>query len=77
MPPAKKPRAPKAPPESRMTTISISAPPEMRDQIDARAIEMGLSRSQYVVKLMLRDLVKAGLINEEEWFEKMAERKRR
>jgi hypothetical protein len=76
MPPAKKPRA-KTPPESRMTTITICAPPDMRDQIDARAIEMGLSRSQYVVKLLLRDLVKAGLINEEEWFAKMAERKRR
>jgi hypothetical protein len=59
------------------TTISISVQPGLPDLIDARVMELGLNRSEYVVKLILRDMIEDGLISEKEWFEKLAARKRK
>lgn len=84
---------PSTKPESRTAvTISISVKPEMPEKINQRIRDLGISRSLYIAKLMARDLVEAGLIEEAEasddvdpdklriraeWFKKMASKKKK
>jgi hypothetical protein len=50
-------------------SLSFSARPELEDPLNQRAGELGLNRSEYVCKLIERDLMNGGLIDEKHWHE--------
>ena len=47
-------------------SLSFSCPPEMEDPLNKRAAELRLTRSEYLRRLVIRDLSAANLMDPEE-----------
>lgn len=53
-------------------SLSFSAHPTLEVPLNRRAVELGISRSEFVCKLIERDLIASGLLDEEKWLAKMS-----
>jgi hypothetical protein len=66
----------KSPPKRRQNrnyvSLSFSAHPTLETPLNRRATELGISRSEYVSKLIERDLIGSGLLDEQTWLNKMS-----
>jgi hypothetical protein len=47
-------------------SLSFSCPPEMEDPLNGRAADLRLTRSEYLRRLVIRDLSAANLLDPEE-----------
>jgi hypothetical protein len=58
-------------PQRNYVSLSFSAHPSLEAPLNRRSMEMGISRSEFVCKLIERDLIASGLLDEAAWFAKM------